>query len=163
MSFWNKIKDSANKLSDSESWESIKKVASNIGCKVGAHSGNYQYVDGQPKCYMEYTCSKCNQLITKNNHKFPNKDQVKYHKGKTCEKELKCEYCDTTKIVLDHEYWNSKGVDGVCNKIEQCSRCFIERKNGKQHHFHRTGTQGSKIIVECYNCKCTELKDTWYY
>ena len=161
MGFWDKVKESANKIAESESWAAIKETASNVGCKVGVHSGKPQHVEGQPQCYMEYTCDKCNQLIIKQKHKFPSKSDAKYHSFRSCDKRLKCEYCDAVETVTVHEHWNSKGVDGYCNNVEKCARCHTERKNGKHHSFIRRGTQGSKIVVECINCRHTELKDTW--
>jgi len=162
MSFWNKVKESANKVKESESWANIKETAGNIGCKVGVHSGDPKQVEGQPQCHLEYTCNKCNKLITKEKHKFPEKDAVNYKSYNSCEKELKCEYCQTKKIIQTHEGWRTEGSDGYCNNIEQCIRCKTERKNGTSHSFIRRGTDGSQIIVECTRCKKTEFKNTWH-
>jgi len=71
-------------------WDTVKNLAMSAKCMTGWHGGEYEHIQGKPKCFLGKTCPDCGEYVTKNKHKFGSWEYITYGK---CDAVRKCNYC----------------------------------------------------------------------
>lgn len=141
-------------------FDKVKDLALKAKCGVGIHGGSYSQAVNGHACLFEKTCPDCGGHITKHEHAY---DEAQYKNHHTCTKVKYCRHCNHEHSYLEHERFESMGVDDFCKVKEKCIRCGSTQVKKEEHvwaELRRTDTQKT---MQCVRCNKTETRQLTSY
>lgn len=133
-------------------WDSVKKIGVSAKCLAGMHEGNFQHIQGKPKCHAEKTCPNCNKNIEDIFHKYTRPHYVSEH---SCDFKSSCEHCGEEKIVEKHNY---EHVTEKCNLYKICYRCKSKKFVTEDHHWIQSPVlPNGDFEKQCLQCGARRL------
>jgi len=125
-------------------WDVVKKVAVMAKCTTGWHAGEYEHIEGKPKCFLGKKCTDCGKYVTTKKHSF---SEYTYKHFDKCDQTRKCIHCKFVENEINHSY-EEHGKDGDCKIIKICSRCG-GKVIGKENHRWKNGSGDKKMCLDC--------------
>lgn len=133
-------------------WDSIKSIALSAKCGVGWHAGEYENVEGQPKCLYSKICPDCFERVTKVEHSY---DEWIYLYANNCRCTRTCIHCGYTENSIIHNYQNI-AKDEHCHVIQECDRCHDRKIGAVEHNWIKVPFTDKEITAngkkKCRDC-----------